>query len=643
MENKKANKIHGFVFIASVALLSVSLISSIGIWKNRSFYFDEYIYNNHLASALTSYCADLDRYISGQMMEDEKESFQEQTVGVYYYVTDDNTKEVYSNIPESVDYTEFSARTGIKTLNYVTEDSDIINIYGFLTKTVQEDNNNKSLSGHIFIDLDTGPLLSGSFRYQIDTGFSQQRVLYIETVLFAISFIIGGVMLIVSLSNMKNIASLVGRIPLDVAIAAPAGSGLVWILFINTYLKTLRTFSLLGRRIILYSVLVALTSIILFFVIGLLSKARIYAADKTKFKREWENRLTKNVPLWLIGLILQLIWYFVILTAFAPGPSVYDYVNLLKTNIMIIIFHNALIIAVFLFMRKLWRTKTLYADEVLSAAQEIAKGNFERTIPVIGGDSYAQIALAANEIREGYMCALDQQKKSERLKYELVTNISHDLRTPLTSIINYIGLVKRGEMPNDMKRYIGLVDANAKKLNLLIEDLFELSKIESGNMELNISEADIVLLLKQIAHEYEEKSKQNGLEIIMDFSSEHCFLKCDSLKIWRVFDNIINNAIKYSLSGTRIYITAAEKGGSLEVSVKNIASYKMNFEPEDLFLRFKRGDDSRSTEGSGLGLAIAKGLVELHNGRVCIETEGDMFKVIVKLKDIPEIDNITVL
>jgi signal transduction histidine kinase len=267
---------------------------------------------------------------------------------------------------------------------------------------------------------------------------------------------------------------------------------------------------------------------------------------------------------------------------------------------------------------------------VLSKSQQIANGDLSISVPVVGNDFYAKMAAYINILKTSYIHALNEQKKSERLKYELVTNISHDLRTPLTSILNYIGLVKKKSLKSDVDKYADHVETNAKRLNILIEDLFELSKIESGNMQLDISNVDLVLMVKQISHEYGEKMSQNGLELILKSKSKQIIRQCDGQKMWRVFDNLINNAVKYSLPGTRIYVSIEELSEQLLISVKNIASYRIDFEPEELFLRFKRGDRARSSDGSGLGLAIAKSIVELHNGSIAIETEGDMFKVIMK-------------
>lgn len=267
----------------------------------------------------------------------------------------------------------------------------------------------------------------------------------------------------------------------------------------------------------------------------------------------------------------------------------------------------------------------------MSEIREIAEGNLKKDIAVIGNDKISDIAQNVNLIKKEYIKAIEEQKKSERLKYELITNISHDLRSPLTSIINYLDLSKALASEEKLKRYIDAAESNSKTLHLLIEDLFELSKMESGNIRLTKSNIDLILLLKQVAYEYNIICKKEKKEIVLLSSLSEIQYFCDNLSISRLFNNLIDNAVKYSLPDTRIYIEVSSSDQDIRVEVKNVSSYKLDFDLDDLFLRLKRGDKARTTEGSGLGLAISKGIAVLHNGDILLKKDGDLFKAMVIL------------
>lgn len=641
MKNKN-NRIYRVIFFISILLISISMVSSIGIWKNRRFFFEGYIYSSYLNTAVSEYCSEVYRFTTRDMSEAEEGAFQVRNKGTYYYITNDNTKETFTNLPEDINYIEFSSQPNIISFEYSDYQRTSLKGIGDLRMSLVAldsriiNSEHTDFSGFIFIDKNDKST-SGLFGYVIETGFKQQKILYLEIKIAVICLLLGVVLyLAVYKKVIGNLNEGINVIPIDVRLGAPILAFILLIFLFSTYLYTIGLFSALLRRIILYFTFVILTFIMLTGSILLIIKADEYKKDNMKFSQEWEIRLTKNIPAWIIGLILQFVWYFFVLSFFGPGSTIYDYILMIKTKWPIVIVHNLIILIFFILIRQIIISKRIYTREVINITQKIAKGDLEQSVPVIGNDSYGKIAHSINEIKESYVHALEEQKKSERLKYELVTNISHDLRTPLTSIINYIELVKKKGVSNEIEKYIFNADTNAKRLNILIEDLFELSRIESGNIQLDISQVDIVLMIKQIGYEYTEKMNEGKLELVVEATSKQILWSCDSLKMWRVFDNIISNAVKYSLPNTRIYAAITEdiEDRQLIISIKNIASYKMDFETDELFLRFKRADSSRSSEGSGLGLAIAKSIIELHHGSINIETEGDMFKVIIELKDI---------
>ncbi|HZG75548.1 MAG TPA: sensor histidine kinase, partial [Paenibacillus sp.] len=222
-------------------------------------------------------------------------------------------------------------------------------------------------------------------------------------------------------------------------------------------------------------------------------------------------------------------------------------------------------------------------------------------------------------------------------KTELVTNVSHDLRTPLTSIINYAKLLKQEHVTEeDREAYIEIIDRKSQRLKALIDDLFEASKMASGHVHLARERIDLVQLLQQALAENNEAIRSSTLQFRVTAPDEPVYALVDGQKLWRVFDNLIGNCLKYAMEHTRVYIAATATADQAVITFKNVSKYEVNENVDELFERFKRGDASRHTEGSGLGLAIAKSIVELHEGRLELAVDGDLVKAAVTLPIEPE-------
>lgn len=243
------------------------------------------------------------------------------------------------------------------------------------------------------------------------------------------------------------------------------------------------------------------------------------------------------------------------------------------------------------------------------------------------------LARAVNNIGESISSAVETSMKDERLKADLITNVSHDIKTPLTSIINYIDLIKRENITDEkVKAYVAVLDSKSQRLKQLTDDLVEASKISSGNISLHWENINLVELIHQTIGEFSEKFEGKELEIKVRAAGNTLMIRADSRRIWRVIENLFHNICKYALRGTRVYIDIQEEAFRPEyvvLSVKNISEQPLRIRAEELTERFIRGDESRSTEGSGLGLSIAKSLTEVQNGKFEIITDGDLFKVML--------------
>jgi signal transduction histidine kinase len=240
-----------------------------------------------------------------------------------------------------------------------------------------------------------------------------------------------------------------------------------------------------------------------------------------------------------------------------------------------------------------------------------------------------------NKMGEGISIAVEEQLKSERFKTELITNVSHDIKTPLTSIINYVDLIKKEDVSDPkMEEYVEVLDRQSARLKKLIEDLMEASKASTGNLEVHPEECDMQVMLTQVIGEFGDKLAANQLEVILEQPEEPVHILADGRHLWRVLDNLMNNVCKYSQANTRVYVSLKEAGGMAEVVFKNISKSALNIPSDQLMQRFVRGDSSRHTEGSGLGLSIAQSLTELMGGTMKLEIDGDLFKVTLKFNSI---------
>ena len=444
-----------------------------------------------------------------------------------------------------------------------------------------------------------------------------------------IMFIILAILCLVSLSKNKSKINIIEDIVNKIKvwpIEAKVGIGILgWISWNTTYIYY--NVNNYIRRLNLISVIWTSLALLIYYV--LIRVIIINYNERNLFKKNitikcWNylSEIMTRSSLIKTFLIMSGLYVISGLLLFVVSAIL----NIFPIGILIGIILTIIYIVIFI-------KELIYLDKIIISSKAATEGKLNCNIEEKGRGHLRELAHDINNIRDGLRKSIESEIKSENMKTELITNVSHDLKTPLTSIINYIDLLKRENIESETaKDYINILDKKSQRLKVLIDDLFEASKATSGAMELNITKIDIVQLLKQSLGENDERFKNSNLSVKLDIPDTKIFINGDGQRLYRVFENLISNIVKYSLSNTRVYIQMyVDDENKVVIIMRNISAYELDFCANEITNRFKRGDSSRSTDGSGLGLAIAKSIVELHGGKFNIEVDGDLFKSIIKL------------
>lgn len=379
------------------------------------------------------------------------------------------------------------------------------------------------------------------------------------------------------------------------------------------------------------------TWIVAEFALVILFVAFVYLANiitriKTKTFGRYSEWYYLSRPLVYMGRLLQenatLFWKGI---GIVMGISAVEMVLLYKMrwepDNLFIGFLIGKVIEIPLIIAILFQMKRL-----LEGAKRVASGDLSQAIDtskLVG--EFKKHGENINKVGEGISLAVEEKMKSERFKTELITNVSHDIKTPLTSIINYVDLIKKEEITDPtMTEYVDVLDRQSVRLKKLIEDLMEASKASTGNIAVHFEECNVDVLLTQVIGEFEDKLMAIGLEVVVDKPEEPVMVIADGRHMWRVLDNLMNNVCKYAQPNTRVYVSLVKEGQTASIVFKNISKTALNIPSDQLMQRFVRGDSSRHTEGSGLGLSIAQSLTELMNGNLKLDIDGDLFKVTLK-------------
>lgn len=344
--------------------------------------------------------------------------------------------------------------------------------------------------------------------------------------------------------------------------------------------------------------------------------------------------------IWILVLLLRFLWNMALVILNHAGIVMrvsICFVSYLLLQILLWVLSGkgvlsvAMLAGVNLVVLAVLVTDGMQRQKLLTAIQEINSEEGNTRISESGLFAInRQMAAAVNDLGDGLRHALQEQMKSERMKADLITNVSHDLKTPLTSIINYVDLLKREELHNEKaNEYLEVLDQKSQRLKQLTEDLVEASRASSGNVVLDIRRIDVKELLMQTSGEFVERFEARGLQLVENFPQNPQYVDADGRRLWRIIENLFRNVEKYAMPHTRVYLDLINDGDRVAFSLKNISENPLNISPEELTERFTRGDESRSTEGSGLGLSIAKDLTEIQKGTFEIYLDGDLFKVTV--------------
>ena len=386
---------------------------------------------------------------------------------------------------------------------------------------------------------------------------------------------------------------------------------------------SLATWFFLYRAALLYAVAVA--DFMLFLVFS------VSVAIRIKTRTLWSNTLAWRLLRFLGRGVRFLFRYVPLVWKAALGGTVLLlfqlFVGLYARNevVLILLFLEVLVAAPFLLYY------AIQLRRLQKAGERIAKGDLESRVDTHGMTPHLkEHGETLNAIGEGLSRAVEEKLRSERFKTELITNVSHDIKTPLTSIVNYVDLLQKCDLPDEKAReYLEVLARQSGRLKKLVVDLVEASKASSGAIRVEWVPCRMNILLQQALGEYEEKFAAAGLTPVLDLPEEEVTVRADSRLLWRVFDNLMNNVAKYAQEGTRVYLSVAREGNEARAMFRNVSRAQLNITGEELMERFVRGDSSRNTEGSGLGLSIARSLAELQGGKLDLSVDGDLFKVIL--------------
>jgi signal transduction histidine kinase len=580
-----------------------------------------------------------------QELEQYRQEFRNYERAFKYHLENDDTGEVFTNL-NMKDGDSVSDYLNSKEMYYVQDYTEIQDYYGYtgsyedlmpyneVAETILT-NQNKNFTGKIGLSKDAPANLQAIQDYRY---FQKRQVLFIGYMVASMGALIAAFVIArrnpaVVFGSFENLKAFYVKVPMDIRagiLLATAGFFLLSLTLISEQFVYYHS-DIFSSMIELIFSLAAAAALLGFGLMQLKSIAD-YRNNEQHLRDDFKKSLVFKAYRAILDafLIRSIGIQLIVLLGFVFGLGMIAAAVFVEPG-FIVIFGLAFIF-IGLPLLIIIMKNAGHFNRIMLNTEELAAGNMGTDLAVKGKSVFAKHAANINTLRNAVKVSHREQVKSERLKTELITNVSHDLRTPLTSIITYTELLKTPDLaPEDRESYIEILDRKSKRLKILIDDLFEATKMASGNIELKKDKVDLIQLLQQALAEHNEALSQSSLQLRLSQPDHPVYAFVDGQKLWRVFDNLIGNILKYSLENTRVYISVKTELDQVVLTFKNVTKYELGEDLDELFERFKRGDQSRHTEGSGLGLAIAKSIVDLHEGSLDIEVDGDLFKVTVIL------------
>lgn len=551
----------------------------------------------------------------------------------HYFFKDTQTGDVYTNVEGLNKYsTETEVREKLKSqaVGKVKNFEYGINLYNFIkpeaTQSGLFQTSVANLKGSYVIP-------KGSF---LDTKIKEQEKeaeFFSKLIYVGIFSMLIGIGILYFYVNSKMLIDFMNKIPLDVATVVFLGLGFVAAAQALVIYPYNVGNSLRNMRMLVSPVVIGTACLLISFVmLKVLWQKLLPKYRKVDLKEVWQDSAFYKLYEKIISIFNKLpfsskigvIFLVVVANLFALFILRRMYFSSFYRMILLGVMVVVILVEIRLVYLALKRTKKIM--------EQSKNWMVEYDQPVSQDTSLKELDRELTQLNKLIETSQKDTVQSEMLKTELLTNVSHDLRTPLTSIITYGDLLKQGSLTDDnRKEYIEIINKKAQRMKHLIDDLFEVTKMNNGEIILDKSEVNLTQLLQQSVSEYSEEFEDHHLKFIFNKPEEAINLPLDGERMWRVFDNIFGNAIKYSMPETRVYLKLEKQNDMAKIELKNISQHELNEEADQLMEKFKRGDSSRHTEGSGLGLAIINSIVSLHDGNIDIQVDGDLFKLTIYL------------